>query len=43
MARTYWIGLFTVETWTEFQDRGSDISGSSEKRWATVSCRTLQG
>jgi hypothetical protein len=36
MARTYWIDLFTVETWKEFQDHGSDVSGFSEKRWATV-------
>ena len=36
MARGYWIDLFTVETWKEFQDHGSDVSGFSEKRWATV-------
>src|SRR6266516_7110158 len=36
VARTYWIDLFTVETWKEFQDHGSDVSGFSEKRWATV-------
>jgi hypothetical protein len=36
MARSYWIDLFTVETWKEFQDHGSDVSGFSEKRWATV-------
>jgi EVE domain len=36
MARTYWIDLFTVETWKEFQDHGSDVSGFSEKRWVTV-------
>jgi len=36
MARTYWIDLFTVETWKEFQDHGSDVSGFSEKRWKTV-------
>jgi hypothetical protein len=36
MARTYWLDLFTVETWKEFQDHGSDVSGFSEKRWTTV-------
>lgn len=36
MARSYWIDLFTVETWKEFQDHGSDVSGFSEKRWKTV-------
>jgi hypothetical protein len=36
VARTYWFDLFTVETWKEFQDRGSDVPGSSEKRWKTV-------
>jgi len=36
MARTYWLDLFTVETWKEFQDHGSDVSGFRESRWATV-------
>jgi hypothetical protein len=36
MARTYWIDLFTIETWKEFLDHGGDVSGFSEKRWATV-------
>jgi hypothetical protein len=36
MARTYWIDLFTIETWKEFRDHGSDVSGFSEKRWKTV-------
>ena len=36
MARTYWIDLFTVETWKEFLDHGGDVSGFSEKRQATV-------
>ena len=36
MARTYWLDLFTVETWKEFQDHGSDVSGFSEKRWPSV-------
>jgi hypothetical protein len=36
MARTYWIDLFTIETWKEFLDHGADVSGFSEKRRATV-------
>jgi hypothetical protein len=36
MARTYWIDLFTIETWKEFLDHGSEVSGFSAKRWATV-------
>jgi hypothetical protein len=26
MARTYWLDLFTVETWKEFQDHGADVA-----------------
>jgi hypothetical protein len=36
MPRTYWLDLFTVETWKEFLDHGGNVSGFSEKRWATV-------
>ena len=36
MARTHWLDLFTVETWKEFRDHGSDVSGFRESRWATV-------
>ena len=36
MSRTYWLDLFTVETWKEFLDHGGDVSGFSDKRWATV-------
>jgi hypothetical protein len=36
MGRTYWLDLFTVETWKEFHDHGGDVSGFSEKRWTTV-------
>ncbi len=36
MARTYWLDLFTIETWKEFLDHGGDVTGFSEKRWATV-------
>jgi hypothetical protein len=37
MPQTYWIDLFTVETWQEFRDHGSDVTGFSENRWTTVS------
>jgi predicted RNA-binding protein len=36
MAVTYWLDLFTVETWEEFQNHGASISGFSESRWSTV-------
>lgn len=36
VARTYWLDLFTVETWREFQDHGGDVSGFRESRWAIV-------
>ena len=36
MARTFWIDLFTIETWKEFLDHGGDVSGFSEKRRVTV-------
>ena len=36
MARTYWLDLFTVETWQEFRDHGADVSGFSESRLPTV-------
>ena len=36
MPRTYWLDLFTVETWKEFLDHGGNVSGFSDKRWATV-------
>jgi hypothetical protein len=36
MARSYWLDLFTVETWKEFLDHGGDVSGFTEKRWPTV-------
>ena len=36
MGRTYWLDLFIVETWKEFQNHGGDVSGFSEKRWMTV-------
>jgi predicted RNA-binding protein len=36
MSRTYWIDLFTIETWREFLDHGGDVTGFSDRRWATV-------
>ncbi len=36
MARTYWLDLFTMETWREFRDNGATISGFSEARMTTV-------
>jgi hypothetical protein len=36
MARTYWLDLFTVETWKEFRAHGANVSGFSEGRWSTV-------
>lgn len=34
--RTYWLDLFTVETWNEFVAAGATISGFRESRWSTV-------
>jgi hypothetical protein len=36
VARTYWLDLFTVETWQEFLSHGGDVSGFRESRWAIV-------
>jgi predicted RNA-binding protein len=36
MARTYWLDLFTIETWQEFVDHGRTVSGFSEAGLATV-------
>lgn len=35
--RSYWLDLFTVETWQEFLDAGAKVSGFSEVRWKAVS------
>jgi hypothetical protein len=35
-VRTYWLDLFTVETWTEFLAAGGEVSGFSEVRWKSV-------
>jgi len=36
VARTFWLDLFTVETWKEFLDHGGDVSGFRESRWPLV-------
>ena len=36
MALTYWLDLFTVETWKEFLDHGGKVSGFSDKRRKVV-------
>ncbi len=35
-SRTYWLNLFTIETWNEFLAAGSGVTGFSESRWSTV-------
>lgn len=36
MGRTYWLDLFTAETWDEFRQHGGSVSGFSEARLPTV-------
>lgn len=36
MTPTYWLDLFTHETWTEFLKAGASVSGYRERRWKTV-------
>lgn len=36
IQRTYWLNLFSVETWQEFLDAGADVTGFSESRWTSV-------
>jgi hypothetical protein len=36
MTQNYWLAVFTVETWEEFQHHGGDVAGFGEKRWASV-------
>jgi len=33
---TYWLDLFTIETWKEFKEAGGTISGFRESRWSRV-------
>jgi len=36
MARSYWLDLFTLETWNEFQGHGGNVAGFREGRWPYV-------
>lgn len=36
VSPTYWLDLFTVETWREFIDQGRTVTGFRESRWKTV-------
>ena len=36
MAVSYWLDLFTYQTWTEFFEVGADVSAFRQKRWNTV-------
>ncbi len=36
MAPTYWLDLFTAETWREFLDHGGEVTGFSPRRLKTV-------
>jgi hypothetical protein len=36
MTPSYWLDLFTFETWTEFLAAGAAVSGFRENRWKTV-------
>jgi hypothetical protein len=33
---TSYLGLFTVESWREFKDSGSDVMGFTEKKWTSA-------
>jgi predicted RNA-binding protein len=37
LAATYWLDLFTAQTWNEFLQAGGTVSGFKESRWSTVS------
>src|SRR5690349_13790121 len=36
MSGTYWLHLFSAETWREFRDHGGDVAGFSEPHWKMV-------
>ncbi len=36
MTRTYWLDVFTVETWHEFRQHGGNVSGFPKARVKTV-------
>jgi len=36
MTPSYWLDLYTSETWNEFLAAGADVTGFRERRWKTV-------
>jgi len=36
MAASFWLDLFTYQTWTEFLKAGGQVSGFRDRRWKTV-------
>lgn len=36
MTPSYWLDLYTFETWNEFLAAGANVIGFREKRWKTV-------
>jgi hypothetical protein len=36
VTRSYWLDLFTAETWAEFLAHGGDVDGFSGRRWPSV-------
>ena len=36
MTPSYWLNLYTFETWNEFLAAGANVTGFREKRWKTV-------
>jgi hypothetical protein len=36
MTPSYWLDLYTFETWNEFLAAGANVTGFREKRWKTV-------
>ena len=36
MSISYWLDLFTYQTWTEFLKAGGEVSGFRQRRWKTV-------
>lgn len=36
VGNSYWLDVFTVDTWQEFRQHGADVSGFPLRRWNTV-------
>ena len=36
MTPSYWLDLYTSETWNEFLAAGANVTGFRERRWKTV-------